>query len=210
MKYKTKNEYVYEEIKKAIATGEFKEGERLVTSDLAKKYEVSAIPIREAINRLSIDGLVEIIPHVGAKVVLYDLVKLDEVQMIRLELECLATRLAAPVISDEVIEKLEQMLAASEKYLAENDSDAYADFNREFHLTICRANPNETLTDYIINIWDKMQHHVRAFHRSGKNDMTSWNEHKVWLEGLKTHDPVIAEKSCRMHIDTVISTGHSF
>ena len=79
MDYMTKNEYIYEKLKDEIVDGKLASGERIIIREVSKKFGVSGVPIREALNRLQQDGLVEIIPHVGAKVVEFDLKKFKEI-----------------------------------------------------------------------------------------------------------------------------------
>jgi len=66
--FKTKNVAVYEAIRKEIVDGRLKPGQKIIMSDLAKRFELSEIPVREALRRLESDDFVAFTPHVGAVV----------------------------------------------------------------------------------------------------------------------------------------------
>ena len=70
-RFRTKQEFVYRTLRDAIMRCELSPGQRLVIDDLARLLEVSAIPVREAIQTLQSEGLVQTIPHVGASVSTY-------------------------------------------------------------------------------------------------------------------------------------------
>ena len=64
--FKTKNIAVYEALRKDILGGKLKPGQKIIMSDVAKKFKLSEIPVREAIRRLESDGFVKFTPHIGA------------------------------------------------------------------------------------------------------------------------------------------------
>ena len=94
--FKTKNMAVYEALRQDIIDGRLKPSQKLIMSDLAKRFELSEIPVREAIRRLESDGIVEFTPHMGAVVSKIDESEFVEIYLIRIELEALANRLAVP------------------------------------------------------------------------------------------------------------------
>ena len=87
--FKTKTEVVYDFLKKNILNGRYRPGEKIVISVIARRLDVSDIPIREAIKRLQTEGLLDITPHVGAKVVEIDQNEFEQITMIRAQLEVL-------------------------------------------------------------------------------------------------------------------------
>jgi DNA-binding GntR family transcriptional regulator len=208
--YKTKNNFVYIKIKKDISQKLFHPGERLVVSELAKKYDVSPMPVREALIRLAQEEFVEIIPHVGAKVTSYNEDKLAEIHQIRIELESLATRFVAPIITDDQLKLLNDLMDEGKLILNNNDTTSYFKWNRLFHFSIAEMNPNKTLVEYIKSDWQKMEFISQRFVLNEWRSNESYNEHRLWIEALGTHDPVKAEAACRNHCSAVSKSVGNF
>ena len=99
---------VFNTLRKAILTGELKPGERLMEIHLANKLGVSRTPIREAIRKLELEGLVIMIPRRGAEVAQITEKSLKDVLEVRRALDALCAELACDRISDEGMEKLKQ------------------------------------------------------------------------------------------------------
>jgi DNA-binding GntR family transcriptional regulator len=202
--YKTKNDFIYIEIKKDILQKLLYPGERLVVSDLAKKYDVSPMPVREALIRLAQEEFVEIIPHVGAKVISYNENELVEIHQIRIELESFATRILAPVITDDQLKVLDDLMEEGKLILNNSDITIFFKWNRLFHFSIAEMNPNKTLMEYIKSDWQKMEFISHRFALKEWRSTESYNEHRLWIEALRTHDPVKAETVCRNHCSAVL------
>src|SRR5690625_4909447 len=100
MEFITKKDFVYKNLKNEILEGGLEAGEKIIISRIAKRFEVSEIPVREALNMLRIEGLIEFSPHIGAIVSSISTKDIQEIFEIRIELEGLATRLAAISIDE--------------------------------------------------------------------------------------------------------------
>ena len=105
--YKPLRDVVFENLREAIVEGRLKPGQRLMEVQLAEQLGVSRTPVREAIRKLELEGLVVMLPRKGAYVANMSLKDLKDVLEIRASLEGLAASLAAERISDEDIKKLE-------------------------------------------------------------------------------------------------------
>ena len=99
---------VFNTLRQAILRGEFKPGERLMEIQLANKLGVSRTPIREAIRKLELEGLVIMIPRKGAEVADITEKSLRDVLEVRKALEELAVQLACEKITQEELEELEK------------------------------------------------------------------------------------------------------
>src|ERR671934_2934329 len=95
MPYRTKRELVYHSLRDAIMRCDLAPGHRLLIDELARRLDVSAIPVREALQLLQSEGLVTNVPHVGATVSPISRQSIDEVFLIMESLEMVATRVAA-------------------------------------------------------------------------------------------------------------------
>ena len=99
---------VFKTLRQSILTGELKPGERLMEIHLAEKLGVSRTPIREAIRKLELEGLVTMIPRRGAEVAKISEKNLKDVLEVRTCLDSLAVRLACQRITDEQIDDLKK------------------------------------------------------------------------------------------------------
>jgi DNA-binding GntR family transcriptional regulator len=197
---------VYIEIKKDILQKLLRPGERLVVGELAKKYDVSPMPIREALIRLAQEEFVEIIPHVGAKVISYNEDKLVEIHQIRIELESFATRLLASIITDDQLKLLDNLMEEGKLIVNSGDIISYFKWNRLFHLSVAEMNPHKTLVEYIKSDWQKMDFISQRFALNEWRSVESYDEHRLWIEALRTRDPIKAEAACRDHCSAVSKT----
>src|SRR3954468_3579974 len=127
----TKQERVYREVRERILSGAYGPGFRVVIDALAEEFEVSALPVREAIRRLEAEGLVVYRPNAGAQVAPAEPGVFDEEMTVLAVLEGYATALAAPEMDEQAIARLtainESMVAAMEKL----DSLSFGRLNQE-------------------------------------------------------------------------------
>lgn len=188
MEFNTKNNYIYENLKEEIIMGHLRPGERIVISDVAKRYNVSPMPIREAINRLQQDGFVEVVPHVGARVTSIDLEKHKELMLIRTELEALAVKLSTPFIDEKALARLDEILQEMEEHVKDNDHKKYGKLNVEFHLLIYGASPYKILYEMITTLWGRSEYSRSIFEKIPARNAASLAEHKDMVEAIKKGD----------------------
>ena len=108
----TKVELVYRSLREEIMLGTLQPGERLLFADLAKRYGVSAIPVREAVRQLESEDLVEFKPHTRVEVKALPYADGVWASEVRVELEPLAARLATPHVTSDRLERLGQIVDA--------------------------------------------------------------------------------------------------
>ena len=185
MIYATKNEIVYNRMKEAILDGILNPGERLVVAELAKTYQVSPMPVREAIARLGQEGLVEVNPHVGARVVSVDMKELMDITAIRTELETLAARQATDKLSEGDISHLQRLCLEMRESLLADDAVRYESGNREFHEYVYKRCGNDTLINLIAMLWTKSEVTRTVFRRLPSRNAQSLAEHEDWLAAIK-------------------------
>src|SRR5687767_3508239 len=136
---------IYDSVRERILKGEMAPGSRLVIRQLALEHDTSDIPIREALRMLERDGLVEIRPYRGARVVSLSPEEIEEGYLIRGHLESLATRTAVGHLTDQHFAQLDRCLRDMGKALDRGDGLGYAEINREFHGLIFSASPHRRL-----------------------------------------------------------------
>lgn len=194
LKFLTKNVAVYEALRKDIIDGRLKPGQKIIMSDVAKEFGLSDIPVREAIRRLESEGYVHFTPHVGAIVSELDGEKIIELYLIRVELEALATRLAAPHITSAGIDFLIKKNQDMELAIKAEKLDKLGALNKEFHLRIYQAAPYPILNMLIEDLWEKMERTQSVFMFVPDRAVASVKEHKKIIAALKAKDATLSER----------------
>ncbi len=193
----------YDAIRGRIVAGEFAPGERLKERDLCAELAVSRTPVREALRRLSSEGLVTIEPRRGAVVADLNADEAAEIYALGAVLESFAARLAAERATPAAVERLRELLAAMEATLARSGSDAqtrYMNLDDEFHDTILAMADNRRL-DAVMRQMVRVPVLVQAFHRYRDEDLQqSLHQHRGIVAALAAGDPEWAETAMRAHV----------
>jgi len=190
----------YQELKRFIVERQIPPGGKLNEGELANALGISRTPVREAINRLEKEGLVEIFPQRGAFVVQFSEKDIFELFLIRENLEGLAAYLAAGNISEPALSRLEECLQGFEEPFGEKDTRRYAREDFKFHQTIVMLSDARRL----INLVSALHDHIRIYRLttvgvSGRVK-ASLAEHRHILEALRRKEPEEAERRMREHI----------
>ena len=143
--YKPLRDVVFEHLREAIIKGKLKPGERLMEMQLAEELGVSRTPVREAIRKLELEGLVIMIPRRGAYVADLSIKDVAETFEIRLALEALAASLAAERITPEECEEMDRLLERIGESIRQNDVKQTAALDEEFHNLLYQASRNDRL-----------------------------------------------------------------
>lgn len=195
--FKTKNEVVYESLRKEILEGKLKPGQRVLMSDLTKKFGFSGIPIREAIRKLESEELLVGTPHVGTSVSKIDPDEIIEFYLMRIELESLSARLAVPHLDISELGHLEKILEKTEKAVGENDFEMLGKLNKEFHLRIYHAAPYPNLYKFVVELWEKVHRIKSVFVIAPERGEKSLKEHREILKAIRKQDAKLTAKLIR-------------
>ena len=158
----TMNEYlplrdvVFNTLRQAILRGEMEPGERLMEIQLANKLGVSRTPIREAIRKLELEGLVLMIPRKGAEVAEITEKSLRDVLEVRKALEELAVKLACDRMTKQQMSQLKEAAKEFEETLKTNDVTKFAEADVKFHDVIFMATDNQRLIQLLNNFREQM------------------------------------------------------
>jgi len=202
-KENTKSENLTNYLIEAIVGGDIPLGSKISEPEIAKRLNVSRGPLREAIMRLEGLGLIERIPHVGARVVSFSLNNLCELYAVREPLEGMAARLAARNITDEEIRELDGLLNTHSSHIDQVEGKSYfhqqGDF--DFHYRIIKASRNSKLVTLLC---DELYHLVRMYRyqspKSPSRPTKALQEHKFILQAIRDRDEELAEMLMRRHI----------
>lgn len=187
---------VYKIIRQGISDGSLAPGTQLKESELVKNLGVSRTPIREALNQLSKEGLIEIVTGRGAFVKRWTKDQVIEILYIREVLESLAARLAARQFTETGVFQLEEYMA----HYRDGKID-YAQADKLFHDYIVNASGMDRLVDMINNLYDSIQmaNTLRIIFMFPGRIEESMAEHGQLIEAFKSGDEDTAEKVARDH-----------
>jgi DNA-binding GntR family transcriptional regulator len=198
-------EEIYTLLKEKILNHEIASGEKINIDQLARDLEVSNIPIREALSRLNSEGLVNMVPFKGMYATEMSLQELDEIFEIRMELEGLAIRKAAPQIPGVMIADLQLAMQSwsSRKPTHSEDSIRFvAEMNEKLHGLILNYCDNDSLKQLIHVYIERIQRYL-SFIRKGMDQQVieqEWNEHMLVVNGLASGHFVAAEEALLQHL----------
>lgn len=204
--FTTKAEYVYKLMKDKILKSQWNMGDSIIISKVAEELDVSIIPIREALKRLETEGLVDIIPHKGARVTTIDSDKVAEIISIRAVLEGYAARTIIPYMDEERLKHLKSMVAKMDQYVIEGNTEQFAVSNKEFHREMYRLTPYPLLYDMIFNLWDGGNWSKSVFAFEPARMAQSNEEHKKILATIEEKDGNLVERLVRDHKNNNIKT----
>lgn len=149
----TKTDFVYHTIRKEILDGQLQPGQRLRLSELAGRYEISEMPVREALRKLQHDGLVVFENHRGATVSDLGLERIVEIIATRTYLEVFAVCEAVPHHDSKTLAELDALI---QKMRKTRNPALYGELNRRFHKLLAEPCPNAFLKSEIDNLWNKV------------------------------------------------------
>ncbi len=190
----------YREVKKLILERRLLPGEKINEGELAQALGISRTPIREALNRLAKEGLVNIYPQRGAFVVEFSEKDVEELFLIREKLEGLAAYLAASKITAKDLQKLESCLQGFQEPFGEKEIKRYAREDFKFHQTIVALSEARRLISLIATLHDFIRlYRLTTIGLSGRMK-NSLEEHERIVAALKRKNPAEAEDAMREHI----------
>ena len=196
-KYGSLTEQVFKLLQQYIVTGELSPNERLVESDIAKRFGISKTPVREALKQLLTSGYVKALPKGGLVVTDYSNTKIKNLFEIREALEAMAIRLACELATEEQINRAEEYYTRGVKAVKNNNVDLYLDMHRAFHLELCAACGNEQLLS-LIQTFRFQYPDRRLFYVYNANDWrTEIKNHEKLLKSVRERNKTRAEKAVR-------------
>ena len=192
---------VFNTLRQAILTGELKPGERLMEIHLANRLGVSRTPIREAIRKLELEGLVTMIPRRGAEVAQITEKSMSDVLEVRRAMDALCAELACERISDEEIKDLKAACDNFERAVRSKDAKKIAQADVELHDIIVKATGNSRLVQLINNLSEQMYRYRYEYIKDASQHSRLIEEHRIIYESIVRKDKVTASQAAKMHID---------
>jgi DNA-binding GntR family transcriptional regulator len=200
----------YEAVRQMILSGEAEAGSRLGEAELAETLGLSRTPVREALQRLGADGLVDVLPHRGARVARWTRDDLAEIFELRSLLEPYAAARAARLGRDEtVLAELRGHCSAMERAAADGDLARVAQLNSRFHAALNDASGNRRLPAMLTSVMHAPLI-LGTFRRYDAEAMArSMNHHRELVAALTARDPAWAESVMRAHVRAAAASLNS-
>lgn len=185
LEYKTKTESLFQLLREKIVVGDIRPGEALGIRKIARKYQVSETPVREALYKLKAEGLIELNAHKKAVVVKPSLVDIIDQLEVRALLQAEAALLSAPYLDEKDIQYLQELNEELYDYVIHNDYINYIKTNIEFHSIIYSKCPNQFLLSLIKDLIVKSERARAIFKSLAPSMKNSFSEHERIMEEIE-------------------------
>ncbi len=195
-----RSDHIADALESLILDGTFANGERLDEQQLAQRFDVSRTPLREALQRLALSGLVEQIPRRGVFVRQPGPVELMEMFEVMAELEAVCARLAARRISDEALEELHATNERCNAAVKAREADAYFRENERFHAILYQQSGNSFLENECQRLHKRLHPFRRMQLRARGRLRQSMAEHEAIVAALEDGDADRAADALRAHV----------
>ncbi|PPF38483.1 MULTISPECIES: GntR family transcriptional regulator [unclassified Pseudoclavibacter] len=201
--FRSKSELAYEELRRRILTGIYAPGDVIGQTKLAAELGLSTTPLREALKRLSTEGLVDLGAHRDARVIPLSQAEAQNLYEVRAAADPLACALAAERRDDSDLTRIEAALGELEPLTGVASAEAL-DAHRRFHRSIYRAAANPTLLGILDGLWDKTdlyrQRALRAWTPTPEDRARVHRQHSALRDAIVAGDAERARELSHAHI----------
>ncbi len=187
-----------------IVRGTYAPGEYLRLEDIAARFDVSTMPVREALRDLEAEGLVTIFPHRGALVTELSAEELEDIYDIRATLEAMATHLAVARMTEDTCRELAAIVESMDEQFGH--VARLVQLNHQFHSTLYAASGRRHLCDLNRTLRYRTQHYLHAYIEDSGSMALAQEEHRAILEACRQGD---AEKAASLVGNHVAEVGQA-
>lgn len=191
---------VFNTLRDAILKGELEPGERLMEVALAQKLGVSRTPIREAIRKLELEGLVKMTPRKGAEVAQITRKDLSDVLEVRRHLEELAVELSCRKATDTELEELRRCQEEFKHKIEYDDLTEMAVADVALHDVIYKTTGNNRLIQILNNLREQMYRYRLEYIKDEHKRKVLVDEHQALIEAISARNVEAAKEAIRQHI----------
>jgi DNA-binding GntR family transcriptional regulator len=200
------SDLAYEQIKRRIITLEYRPGSYLNAAQVSAQLDLGVTPVNQALNRLMVEGMVEVIPRKGAFVRPVSLEEILNVIDVRHVTEMHCVRLAVERATDTELAGLGEVLDRAEALVPKRDIEGLMLLDREFHLRLSRAARNPVLAEILLSLHERS---LRFWFISLSDDehlIAVLREHREIADRLRRRDAEGACAAMRAHIESFHAT----
>jgi DNA-binding GntR family transcriptional regulator len=194
---RTVADYVAETLRDAIIAGQFEDGEELNQVKLAEMFNVSRVPIREAMRRLEAEGLISAEAHRRAVVVGFDKDRIAEIFEIRAMLESFALQRAATKLDSAQIAELRRLCEEADEV---EDHEEWLEHNHRFHQALLAPSGSTTALTLVEQLSRQVERYIRRSGRSLHRPREAGEEHRQLVNSLEEGNVDEAREILTRHI----------
>jgi GntR family transcriptional regulator, rspAB operon transcriptional repressor len=196
------SDQVYDYLRGEILTGRFAPGQRLNLEELVEQLKISKMPVKEAIGRLAMDGLLDVQAQRGTFVSRIDSRELQETFAVRCALEVLAGELAVERIKKADLERLNKLIAEMEQSTSQTDVGRHLELNFQFHGLLVELSDNRKLIEMYHRLRTPIQ--IAGIHYRSETWVErvaqEQKEHRAILRALQQKDAEALARAIREHL----------
>jgi DNA-binding GntR family transcriptional regulator len=206
--HQTLSAKVYQDLRELIISGQLQPGERLTLAGMAAALGTSAMPIREAINKLAADDALEILPNKSVRIPVMTRARFQEIVVIRLVVEGLAVETAAARITADQLNQLAGLEQAFCREIALDapDVNQIIQINKQFHFTVYAAAQMPVLSSLIEGLWLRIGPVLNLDLRNSgsrrRANLPSVKAHRALLDALRAGDGAAAKAALALDINS--------
>lgn len=209
--FATKTEWAYEQLRSRILGGNYQPDDRLRLTELAREFNMSEMPVREALRMLQRDGLIDMHSHRGAIVTNLSWSRAAEIVAVRMHLEVLAVREAAKGHDKTSLAELRKLLDRMDRDAAAGAATRFSAGNREFHRRLYEPAMNSVLKQEIQELWDRVwrARSQSIFDVDRERMAAAQAEHRAILAAIAKGDPEAAANAAQRHRDQTMTSWNA-
>jgi len=201
VKFNTISEIILKEIRKDILSGRLPAGTKIDQNQLKDRFGISVIPLREAFKRLQSEGYIDILPHRGAYVKPLSCEEIDDIYLVRAEIEALAARLALAYLNENDLKQLDKLFSEMKKMTEEGAYEKLLTLNRKFHYIIYRASGRTHLMEILDDLWNRSSRYRNLVTVKPERAKRAIKEHQSILQACQSGDAKLLEQAVRKNVD---------
>lgn len=187
---------VFEALKNDIINGNIRFGEKINENEYSIRYNISRTPLREALSKLEMMGIIERVPFKGVFLKKFNSEKVKEIYEIRLELEYIIYKEIKEIMTDRHIKKVEKIVAKGQKYNNSNNLAKFSETLEEFDNYLYSLSKKELS----LKILSELSFYMNIFKKTNPNMQETVDEHEKIIEALKEKDDEKIYKALEEHL----------
>lgn len=202
-------QFVYSSLKEAILSRKLSPGKQLIETGISQNLNVSRTPVRNAIELLASEGLVEIVPNKGAYVINPTLEEILQAYSLRKDLEIMAANQSMGFLKDTDFAEMESIITMEDKALQNKDLKSYLEANQNFHIAITKRCGNKFLIDFIKKLINQTSIYLilfDVFFEKTSSKPYGYIEHMEIIQLLKQKKRTELEKCLTKHFDNAVDS----